>query len=407
MSDEKIENSNSNLDETKESKIVEKAEIKGPTKANSTPMNTPKSPAMKTSSMFSGLISLISVITFLGLGAFSYFAYIQLQQVTDRISYLEQQEKNSLSQASSIMTDLKQNFQNLQSQLKQEAAEQSSTSSLKIESIAKQLSITQRQIESVNGRHQSDWLLAEADYLVRIASNRLLLERDVTTVLSLLLSADERILLMDDPSLQPSRESLARDMAVLRAVQKEDIAGIASRISALVPQLNNLMIMSFQLPEEIVEDDNQTLVKADDWLAGLKNTFRELSVKWFEVRDHGRPVKPLMSGEQESVIRTNVALLLQNAQYATLRQHPDLYQQSLNQLKEWLVEYFDMLDPAVSAFITEVDLLQAMSIRGDLPESLESRLVISRQMEKRLAKPSQAEAKQSIQKQESPEGEQQ
>jgi uroporphyrin-3 C-methyltransferase len=363
MSDEKIENSNSNIDEKKQPKAV------------------------KTTSLFLGVVSLVSVMTFLGLGVLAYFSYIQLQQVTNKISYLEQQEKNSQSQVSNITADINQKFQNLQNQLQQDVVEQSTTSSLKIESIAKQLSVTQRQIQSVDGRHQSDWLLAEADYLVRIASNRLLLERDFTTALSLLLSADERILLMDDPSLQPAREALTRDMAVLRAIQKEDIAGIASRVIALMPQLKNLSIMSFQLPEETVEDDNQAEVKEGGWLDSLKNTFKELSVKWFEVRDHGRPVKPLMNFEQESVIRTNIALLLQNAQYATLRQHPALYQQSLTQLKEWLVEYFDILDPAVSSFITEVDLLKTMSIRGDLPESLESRLVISRQMEKRLAKP--------------------
>lgn len=390
MSDEKIENSNSNIDETKESKVVEKVESEEPAMSDSTAINSPKTTTVKTTSPLSGFISLVSIITFLGLGALGYFAYIQLQQVTDRISYLEQQEKNSQSQVSNITTDLNQKFQHIQNQLQQDITQQRTASSLKIENIAKQLSVTQRQIQSVNGRHQSDWFLAEADYLVRIASNRLLLERDFKTALSLLLSADERILSMDDPSLQPAREALARDMAVLRAIQKEDIAGIASRISALMPQLNSLKIMSFQLPEETAEDDNQVVVTEDDWLESLTKTFKELSVKWFEVRNHGQPVKPLMSLEEESVIRTNIALLLQNAQYATLRQHPDLYQQSLTQLKDWLVEYFDMLDPAVSAFATEIDLLKAMSIRGDIPESLESRLVISRQIEKRLTESNQA-----------------
>ncbi|MFT5451463.1 MAG: uroporphyrin-3 C-methyltransferase [Enterobacterales bacterium] len=405
MSDEKIENSNLNLDE---------AAPDEPTNSDSTPDNSPKTTpvkvtAVKTTSLFSGLISLVSVVTFLGLGALGYLAYIELQQVTGRISYLEQQEKNSQSQVLTITSELNQNLQGFQNQLKQAVAEQNKASSLKIESIAKQLSVTQRQIQSVNGRHQSDWLLAEADYLVRIASNRLLLERDFTTALSLLLSADERILLMDDPSLQPSREALARDIAVLRAIQKEDIAGIANRISALMPQLKNLTIMSFQLPEETAEDDSQALVTEGDWLESLKNTFKELSVKWFEVRDHGRPVKPLMSIEQESVIRTNIALLLQNAQYATLRQHADLYDQSLTQLKEWLVEYFDLLAPAVSGFITEIDSLKSQSIRRDLPESLESRLLISRQIEKRLAAPSQDVIKESpsISKQKNPQGEQQ
>lgn len=390
MSDENIENANSDLNKTMKSKAAEQVEQKTTTKSDSKLKNSTQVSPVKTPSLFSGVLSLVSVITFLGLGILGYFSYLQLQKVSDRISYLEQQEKNSQSEVSNITTDLNQKFQQLQRQLQQDIVAQSTTSSLKIDNIAKQLSTTQRQVQSVNGRHQSDWLLAEADYLVRIASNRLLLERDVTTALSLLQSADERILLMDDSSLQPARDALARDMAVLRTIQKEDLVGIASRLSALMPQLKNLTIMSFQLPEETVEDANETILTETDWFESLKNTFKELSVKWFEVRDHGRPVKPLMNREQESVILTNIAFLLQNAQYATLRQHPDLYKQSLTQLQEWLVEYFDIADPAVSAFVTEIKSLNAMSIRTNLPESLESRLVISRQMEKRLAKPSMA-----------------
>ncbi|PCJ45511.1 MAG: hypothetical protein COA74_15515 [Gammaproteobacteria bacterium] len=344
-------------------------------------------PMKEKKSLFAGLLNLMTLVSFICIGLLGYFAFVQYQQFSNRLSLLEDQQQNNQSLQSKTTTQLNENFQQLQNHLLQQIKQQAISSDLKVEKINKQLAETQRQIKSVDGRHQSDWLLAEADYLVRIASNRLLLERDFKTALALLLSADERILLMDDPSLQSLREALAEDIAILRTIQREDIAGIAMRINALVPQISSLAIESFQLTQPILEPKTEDSAD-DDWLTSLKKTFKELSVKWFEVRDHGRPVKPLMDAKGESVIRTNLSLLLQNAQYATLKQQPKLYQQSLSQLKDWVVEYFDLLDPGVNAFVKELDALNAMSVRVELPETLISRVIISRQLEKRLAQPS-------------------
>ena len=254
------------------------------------------------------------------------------------------------------------------------------------------MSATQRQLLSVGGRHRNDWLLAEADYLVRIATNRLLLERDHQTALVLLVSADERIMLIDDPGLQPIREALSNDMAKLRLVKRADIAGLAIRISSLIPQLKLLPILAFQLPEETIEEiDNSASTPDQGWQQSLKNTFKELSVKWFEVRDHGRPVAPLMAPETEAILLTNMTLLLQTTQFAILRQHSELYQHSLQQLKEWSAEYFDISDPVVIAFINEIDLLIATTVSVELPKTLESRLLIARQVEQQFQQTQQSQ----------------
>jgi hypothetical protein len=142
MSDENIENANSDLNKTMKSKAAEQVEQKTTTKSDSKLKNSTQVSPVKTPSLFSGVLSLVSVITFLGLGILGYFSYLQLQKVSDRISYLEQQEKNSQSEVSNITTDLNQKFQQLQRQLQQDIVAQSTTSSLKIDNIAKQLSTT-------------------------------------------------------------------------------------------------------------------------------------------------------------------------------------------------------------------------------------------------------------------------
>ncbi|MCP3673183.1 MAG: hypothetical protein GY829_01740 [Gammaproteobacteria bacterium] len=339
-------------------------------------------------SFFSVFTSLISIAALVAIGVVGYFGYMQFEKMSERLVSLEQSEKNSQLHARQSATTLHDNFTQLQAKVQQVLGQQKTSNGLKLKEMSDHLAATRRQIQDVGGRHRSDWLLAEADYLVRIASNRLLLEKDHVTALVLLVSADERIMQMDDPSLQPIREALSRDMATLRLVKRADIAGLAIHISSLIPQLKALPVLAFQLPEEMVENVGQTdSADVTDWQQSLKNTFKELSVKWFEVRDHGRPITPLMAPETETVLLTNMVLLLQTTQFATLRQHSELYHHSLTQLKNLVSEYFDTSDAIVIAFLNEIDLLNATSVSVDLPKTLESRLMLARQLEKQLQLP--------------------
>ena len=333
----------------------------------------------------SGLLSLLSILAIVSVGVFGYLGFIYFNQVSERIIVLEQQEKNIQSDFQRAASAIGENVSKLQSQYQQMLEEKNTNTEKKLTDIAEQLSATRRQIQAVGGRHQSDWMLAEADYLVRIATNRLLLEGDHLTALVLLVSADERIMLMDDPGLQSVREALSRDMATLRLVKRADIAGLAIRISSLIPQLKALPVLAFQLPEETIEEIAHEKSNLDTgWQQSLKNTFKELSVKWFEVKNHSKPVTPLMAPETEAILLTNVTLLLQTAQFAILRQHSDLYHHSMQQLKDWINEYFDTSDAVVIAFLNEVDLLNATEVRAELPKTLESRLILAREMEQRL-----------------------
>lgn len=343
-----------------------------------------KQAATKSNSIFNAFLTLLSLITFIAIGVLGYMGYQQAQQMTGRLLTLEQQSANSQSEMEQVKNSLNSDFKELQNQLQKQLQ-----LSLTEQNVSEQLSAIKRQIQSVSGRHQSDWLLAEADYLVRIAANRLLLERDHVTALALLISADERIKLIDDPGLQSAREALARDIAALRLLKRDDIAGIAIRIGGLIPQLKTLPVLVFQLPEDAIEVIEQADGATEtNWFDNLKKSITELSVKWFEIRDHGRPVTPLMAPEIEALLINNMNLLLQTTQFACLRQQEDLYHHSLEQLKARVTEYFDLLDPVVSAFLSEIDSLNSLTIKSELPETLESRVIIARLLDQRLQQPS-------------------
>lgn len=336
-------------------------------------------------SFFSGLFRLLSLLAIIAAGVLAYFGYQYYLQITDRLVSLERQEQATQLNTEQATENLRKQFAELQQQLQQNLLQQSADSGKKIESVSELLSLTRRQIQAFTGKHRSDWMLAEADYLVRIASNRLLLEGDHITAIALLNSADERIVAMDDPGLQQVREALAKDIAALKLLTRIDLAGIAIRINGLIPQVGTLPVISFQLPEEILDETEPQQPGVDQgWLENLKSSLGELTVKWFEVRDHGRPVSPLMEPEQELMLQNNMILLLQTVQFATLRQHESLYHDSLQKLRQRVVEYFDVSTPAVAAFIAELDSLNGLTIKETMPKTLESRLVLSREIEQRL-----------------------
>ena len=339
----------------------------------------------RTGSIFAIMLSFICLIA---LAALAYTGYTQLSQLTNRLNDVESSEQNVQAQISKanadLSSELKTEFQGLQSKIALAQQQQQQNASAEIASLAEQLALVQNLISSQGTDNQDDWMLAEADYLIRFASNRLLFDRDVVTTLTLLHSADKRLQQLDDSSLQAIRAALARDMAALRALPKEDVAGTALRLTALFGQIKLLPIHSFQLPDAQAEQTSDTSTQSTEaeqgWWQNFKENMNELAKDWFNVRHHGREVMPLMDAEQESVIRTNLSVLLQNAQYAILKQHTELYHQSFQQIKLSLNTYFDNEDTQVIAFVSEIDSLDALIIKADIPSSLESQPLISKRL---------------------------
>lgn len=387
MSDEKRAPKN-NLKERDPKKVTDQNQVKLKKK--------PSAASKRFNPLTAILLILFNVSILVVVALVGYFGFNQYQLMSDRLMALEGQNNTRQAEIEQSNRVLREEFSQIQNQLNNQI-QQNKQNQLKWKDIFKQQTATQRQLQTYLGRHPSDWLLAEADYLVRTASNRLLLEHDHTTALALLLRADERIVLMDDPQLQLVREALSRDMASLRLLKREDVAGLALRIIGLIPQLKILPVSSFQLSESTLEvKDLPSNSSDDDWLISLQKTLNELSVKWFEVRDHGRPVKPLMTPETESLLRNNMMLLLQTTQFAALHHHSKLYHHSLLQLKDWTLEYFNNRDPMVAAFISEIMALEAISVGFSSPQILESRQLLSGQIEQRLLQPEKTKVTEAV-----------
>lgn len=80
-------------------------------------------------------------------------------------------------------------------------------------------------------------MVAELEYLVRLANQRLLTEDRPQGALTLLVAADQLLKSMDSADTLAVREVLAKDISALKLVQPVDREGIYSRLGALIPAM--------------------------------------------------------------------------------------------------------------------------------------------------------------------------
>ena len=232
-----------------------------------------------------------------------------------------------------------------------------------------------RRLKDLEGSSRDQWRLAEVEYLMRLANQRLLMGTDISSAHSLLQSADEIIKELDDYSLFQIREALAEDMAVVRAISNFDqettylrlqaLAGLIPRLQLLDDQRlkvshdNNAEITSFT-PETTGWQEKAKSILLDTWqrFIGLFriNTQRE------------KPVEALLSLEQEMMIRQNLRLIIEQAKLSVLTREPAIYRSSIEQAKEWITHYFTLGGEVRTFMLAELDELLTIKVITDLPD---------------------------------------
>lgn len=225
-----------------------------------------------------------------------------------------------------------------------------------------------------------EWLHAEAEYLLRLANQRLQLERDVKGAKALLRAADERLREADNPALVPIRRAIQSELASLDSVPVIDRTGIYLALMAQQEQLARLPLK--QDIEEIAAGKGDAQ-PTGGWRQQLATLGRELK-DLVTVRRHDQPLEALITPQQESYLRQNVRLLLEQAQLALLKSEPELYQASLGKATELVEGYYATDNDGVAKSIDKLKSLRDNEVRPDLPDISESSQLLKRFIEQRF-----------------------
>ena len=246
-----------------------------------------------------------------------------------------------------------------------------------------------RRLLSLTATTTDDWRLAEVEYLLRLANQRILISKDAQTALNLLQAADQIVLELGNPQLFTLREAIANDSAAIAMVGELDLDGVFLKLAAQARQIDKLLLL--RVPEftsqpappihnlagasELAAPVSLT----ESWLARLQeiaqSTWAELK-SLVVIQQRGSDIKPLLPPEQQYYLRNNLRLLINQAQLALLDGRAIPYRESLTEAVSLLENYFPLEQAANQQMVSELAALAAVTVTADYPDVSDSLLAI-------------------------------
>jgi len=362
-----------------------------PAAAKAKPAPTATAPATTTSKKGGGLATVLALLA-LVLGAYAaYQGWLNNQQVQtytqqqqqDQLSLLQAQDQK-IAAVSAAADTMQANINSEQAAVLAQQARMDDALQNALQLMAQKQNQQQVQLPK--------WELAEAEYLLRLANQRLAMEQNPASALTLLQAADEIMRTSEQLGSYGVRQAIAKDIVALAAVPVVDMEGVFARLSALMDQSSGLTYVaptasqasvsvipsadSVAIAVQDADAEPMALTWAQKLLAGgqqiLSNTWQELKVL-VRVQERSNADQLLLTPEVEALLRMRMQLALSQAQVALLRGQQSVFQAALGQVSLLLQDYYRTTDTVAQAMadqVTELSQLQVMAKMPDISSSL-------------------------------------
>ncbi|MEI8610537.1 uroporphyrinogen-III C-methyltransferase [Enterovibrio sp. Hal110] len=332
-------------------------------------------------------LAAVAIILVIALGAGLYYhGHQQSQQYNADISALA-------SQVDALKSALSDSEKQNQAAL----ASAAQNTQVLIKQQDKTIVSLQSALADMKGRRPNDWLLAEAEYLVNQAGRQLWLVHDVLTATTLMENADQRIAELNDPSMTPIRQAMAKDIMQLKALKRIDRDGLVLRLNSLQQEVDTLPLANAIMPQAEEVAPEKVSSDVSDWEQNLKASMNDFVGKFITYRKREGDVVPLLTPAQTFYLQENLKAKLDQAITAVYRENGRLYAESLSTAKAWAERFYNQDAKSTEAFITTLTHLSEQTISVNYPEVLHSQDLISEALSERLRRdlsplPAEAEA---------------
>lgn len=311
-------------------------------------------------------------------GAAAYGAY----WFWDRYNSSEQLRTTSFDELKQQLENQRQSIstiENAQREVADSLGEQLAQMQQRLQAAEQRLVAQNKRLLSMSTISREDWLLAEAEYLLKLANQRVLIERSAEGADALLSEADTILRDLEDPDLFPLRQAIANDLAELRLVKEIDVEGIYLTLEALASRVEDLPLRPTReqlLGEDATEDaaDVDESATEQSWWSKIKTNFSRFfgdADRYVRLRDHSIKPQPMLPPDSEQYLQQNLRLILQRAQLALLREQQKIYADSLQQARDWVTRYYPPSEEA-QKFRQQVAALESRQIVRQLPDITES-----------------------------------
>lgn len=329
--------------------------------ASESKSSTPKSASKKAtaprgSSWLRNILLLLLIVVLIAAG---WWGWAQLQR--------QQLSLNAIQQQLTVQTQAEQQLQ----QRVEALADQLAVEQQALVAAKEQLQTLNENFTELATTSRADWLLAEAEYLLRVANQQLLTQRQASGAVALLEAVDAILLDLNEPKLFSVRKELADELAALKMTPEIDRSGLYLRLAALSGQIETLEFVDLNVKNTAVAPADSAVVAAPlSWAQRLQQSFAAALVKlqsYIQIQHHDQPLQPLLTPEYQLYVKQNLRLMLEQAQLALLREEQTVYAHSLQQARRLLLNNFRFNDK-IEVLLTETEQLAAINIVQDLPD---------------------------------------
>lgn len=320
--------------------------------ANESAPNEKKPPVKKTAlkSWLLGLVFLLALLAMAATAALGWLGYQQLivlkQELAERPTH---QALKAPLQNLSALNGLKESQEYLQQLINNQHLQL--------------IDIQQVLVKSADPKPR-DWQLAEVEYLLRLANQRLQLEEDIDGALTLLKTADKRLKQANVPGTLAVRSDLLADIEELNALPRLDKVSLVLSLQTLADKALSLEIQPLKRVPSLNLDAVVQPASELNWYQGLWQEVRGLVI----IRKRELPLEALPFTDEELALRHQLSALLLQASWAALRSEQPLYTASLAAANKRL-EGFDASQPEVQAFQKQLVSLAKQPVKQKLPNT--------------------------------------
>lgn len=238
----------------------------------------------------------------------------------------------------------------------------------KLEGARKELREDITRLQRQLGKTRGDWLIADAEYLLAAANERLQLVGDVNTAREALEAADQRLHESGDAAAFKVREEIAKEVNALKTVVAADIVGLYSSLASLQESAEKLTLL-LPYAGKTLNPTTEIHSHAEDTGAAheLLHSAIEKLHGVVTIRHTDQPIKETLTPEEAQFIREQLRVKLEIVKIALVQQNETLYRAGLQDAKKWTQSNFSPT-PETRNFIAELDRFSAINIRSHFPD---------------------------------------
>ncbi len=315
-----------------------------------------------------GVIILFIVITLAGAG-FYFFTQLRDKQeglggeVKGQMSKQIADYQAQLVAIQAQIAAMEANMAGKDTHFTKTLADFSQLHSEKLENTRKDLTDSIVSVQRQLGKTRGDWLIADAEYLLSVANERLYLMGDVNTTREALEASDQRLRESGDASIFKVREEIARELADIQKVIVPDVVGIYAALQSLQDHVDQLTLLlpytgkALTPPAETKDSDDQGAL--DSALSHFKGVVT--------IRHTKHEVKEVLTPEEAEFIHEQLKVKLELVKIALVQHNEALFQSSLADAKKWTQLHF-LDDADVNKFIAQLDQFSTNKIHSQFPD---------------------------------------